>query len=44
MVKPGAARPLVIPMQGEVTVGVVMSNLRTAALTREDLLDWLVKR
>jgi predicted RNA binding protein YcfA (HicA-like mRNA interferase family) len=41
MTKPNTPRPVVIPMHGEVTVGVIQSNLRTAGLTREDLLDWL---
>lgn len=41
MTRPNTARPIVIPMHSEVTVGVIQSNLRTAGLTREDLLDWL---
>ncbi|MHB1540095.1 MAG: type II toxin-antitoxin system HicA family toxin [Steroidobacteraceae bacterium] len=41
MVKAGVARPLIIPTPGEVTVGVIMSNLRTAGLTRDELLGWL---
>lgn len=41
LVKAGVARPIVIPMHGEVTVSVIQSNLRTAGLTRKDLLDWL---
>lgn len=41
LVKAGVARPIVIPMHGEVTVSVIQSNLRTAGLTRRDLLDWL---
>jgi len=41
MVKAGISRPLIIPAPGEVTVGVIMSNLRTAGLTRDDLQDWL---
>ena len=41
LVKPGIARPIVIPMHGEVAVGVMQSNLRTARLSRDDLLNWL---
>ncbi len=33
--KEGVARPVVIPAHGEVTVGVIMSNLRTACMPRE---------
>jgi predicted RNA binding protein YcfA (HicA-like mRNA interferase family) len=44
MVKPGAARPIVIPMHDEVSIGVVMSCLRTAGLSRDDLLTWLGKQ
>jgi predicted RNA binding protein YcfA (HicA-like mRNA interferase family) len=43
MAKPNAPRPVVIPMHDEVTVGVIQSNLRTAGLTREDLLAWLAR-
>lgn len=43
MTRKGTARPVVIPMHSEVAVSVVMSNLRTAQLTREQLLDWLAK-
>jgi predicted RNA binding protein YcfA (HicA-like mRNA interferase family) len=41
MVRPSTLRPIVIPMHGEVQVMVIMNNLRTAGLTRDDLLDWL---
>lgn len=41
MVRPGTLRPVVIPMHGEVTVAVILSNLRTAGLSRDDLLNWL---
>ena len=44
MAKSGALRPVVIPMHSDVAVGVVMSCLRTAGLTREDLLRWLAKQ
>ena len=44
MVKPGVARPLVIPMHSDVAVFVIMSNLRTAGLTRDDLLAWLANQ
>ena len=35
-VKPGTARPVVIPTYEEVPVAVIKSNLKTANLTRED--------
>lgn len=44
MVRQGTVRPVVIPMHGEVAVMVIMSNLRTAGLSRDDLLDWLNKK
>ena len=31
-------------MTGEVSIGVIQSNLRSAGLTRSDLLDWLSNR
>ena len=37
-VKPGIARPVVIPAHGEVSVSVIKSNLKTAAISREDYL------
>ena len=43
MTRKGLARPVVIPMHSEVAVGVVMNNLRTAGLTRDQLLDWIAK-
>lgn len=44
MVRPKTLRPVVIPMHGEVQVQVIMSNLRTAGLTKEVLLTWLGQR
>jgi predicted RNA binding protein YcfA (HicA-like mRNA interferase family) len=41
MVKKGTVRPIVIPMHGEVSIGVIQSNLRTAGLSKDDLLEWL---
>jgi predicted RNA binding protein YcfA (HicA-like mRNA interferase family) len=44
MVKPNTLRPVVIPMHGEVSIGVIQSNLRTAGLSRHDLVNWLKTR
>jgi predicted RNA binding protein YcfA (HicA-like mRNA interferase family) len=41
MTRPKTLRPVVIPMHGEVQSDVIMSNLRTAGLSRETLLQWL---
>ena len=41
MVRSGTLRPVVIPMHGDVSVTVIMSNLRTANLSRDDLERWL---
>ena len=35
-VKPGVARPVVIPAYSEVPVFVIRNNLRTAGLTRDE--------
>ena len=35
-VKPGAARPVVIPVYAEVPVFVIRTNLKTAGLSREN--------
>jgi predicted RNA binding protein YcfA (HicA-like mRNA interferase family) len=39
--KPGAVRPVVIPMYKEVPVFIIKNLLRTAAMTRERYLDLL---
>jgi len=44
MKKPGAPRPLVIPMHRTVSVGVILSNLRSAGVNRQDFKEWLGKR
>ena len=44
MVRPKTLRPIIIPMHGDVSVGVIQSNLRTAGLSREDLIAWLGER
>lgn len=44
LVKDGIARPIVIPMHDEVTVAVILSNLRTAGIGRDELLAWLGKQ
>jgi len=36
MTKPGVSRPLVIPDHGELAIGTLKSNLRTAGITREE--------
>jgi len=43
-VKPGCARPPVVPMYHELRQDIIMSNLQTAGATREDWLAWLAKR
>lgn len=35
-VKPGVARPIVIPTYAEVPVFIIRNNLRTAGLSRDD--------
>jgi predicted RNA binding protein YcfA (HicA-like mRNA interferase family) len=37
-VKPGVARPVVIPCYDEVPVYIIRSNLRSAGIAREDYL------
>ena len=44
MVRPKTLRPIVIPMHGEVSLTVIQSNLRTAGLSRDDLVTWLEKQ
>lgn len=44
LVKPGTARPVVVPMHDEVSVGVMMACLRTAGITRAELQTWLGKQ
>lgn len=40
-VKPGVARPLVIPEYPEVGLDIIHSNRRTAGISRDRLLDLL---
>lgn len=40
-VKPGVARPIVIPTYSEVPVAIIRNNLRTAGLSREEFLALL---
>lgn len=42
-VKPGIARPVVIPAYDEVPVSIIRNNLKTAGLSREDLLEILAE-
>lgn len=44
LVKPGIARPIIVPMHDEVSVSVIMSNLRTAGIGRDEFLAWLGKQ
>lgn len=41
-VKPGVARPVVIPAYDEVPISIIRSNLRTAGLSRDDFFKLLV--
>ena len=41
-VKPGVARPIVIPAYDEVPISIIRSNLRTAGLSRDDFFELLV--
>lgn len=41
--KPGFIRPVVIPMYSEVGVDIIMSNMRTARMSRERYFDLLGK-
>jgi predicted RNA binding protein YcfA (HicA-like mRNA interferase family) len=36
--KPGVRRPVIIPRHREISVGLIESNLRTAAISREQFL------
>jgi len=40
-IKPGFIRPVVIPMYKEIGVDIIMSNMRTAKMTRERYLALL---
>lgn len=40
-VKPGVARPIVIPCYDEVPVFIIRTNLRTAGISREEYLTML---
>jgi predicted RNA binding protein YcfA (HicA-like mRNA interferase family) len=39
--KPGALRPLIVPMHREVSSGVIRANLRTAGIDAQRFLAWL---
>ena len=43
MTKKGVLRPLVIPKHNEIKIGTLMSNIRTAGITREEFEDILRK-
>lgn len=36
--KPGLRRPIIIPRQREISVGLIESNMRTAAISHEQFL------
>jgi predicted RNA binding protein YcfA (HicA-like mRNA interferase family) len=40
-VKPGVARPIVIPAYDEVPISIIRSNLRTAGLSRDEFFELL---
>lgn len=41
--KPGISRPVVIPTRQDVPVSLILSNLKTAGVSREQYLDLLAK-
>lgn len=43
MTKPGAIRPITIPLHRTVSVGVIRTNLKTAGLAPADLLRFLAQ-
>jgi hypothetical protein len=43
MKKPGASRPLIIPTHRTVSVGVILSDLRSAGASRGHFEAWLGK-
>lgn len=42
-VKPGVARPVVIPDWAEVPVFIIKNNLRTAGISRDEYFEFLSK-
>jgi predicted RNA binding protein YcfA (HicA-like mRNA interferase family) len=42
-IKPGIARPVVIPTYDEVSVAIIMNCIRTAGISREDYLKSLAE-
>jgi predicted RNA binding protein YcfA (HicA-like mRNA interferase family) len=42
-IKPGVARPIVIPTYDEVPVSIIRNNLKTAGITREEYFVLLEK-
>jgi hypothetical protein len=42
-VKPGVARPVVIPDWDEVPVFIIKNNLRTAGISRDEYFEFLSK-
>ena len=43
-VKPGVARPIVIPTYDEVPVSIIRSNLKTAGISRDEYFALLEKK
>ena len=41
--KPGCLRPLIIPTYGEIGVDIIMSNMRSAAMSRKRYFELLAK-
>lgn len=40
-VRPGIKRPIVIPMYHDVPIFIILNNLRSAGMTRQEFLDLL---
>ena len=43
MSRAGIPRPVVIPLHGEIDVDIILSNLRTAGVSREEYLEAIEK-
>jgi len=43
-VKPGLARPIIIPTYGEVPVSIIRGNLKTAGISRDEYFRLLEHR
>jgi hypothetical protein len=43
LTRPGTKRPVVIPLHGEIDVDIILSNLRTAGVSRDEYLKAIEK-